>query len=108
MYSPIKGDFFKQIFESTPNVEYYHWSDIDLGGFRIFERLKNNIINTLKPYKMDVKSFYQKRDYWIAVDEKYIDKLAQLLKDCTYKEFWDLITKVIDEKAKLEQEAFIS
>ena len=108
MYSPIKGDFFKQIFESTPNVEYYHWSDIDLGGFRIFERLKNNIINTLKPYNIDVKSFDQKRDYWIAVDDKYIDKLSQLLKDCTYKEFWDLITKVIDEKAKLEQETFIS
>ncbi len=30
MYSPIKGEFFKKLYEVAKNIEFYHWSDIDI------------------------------------------------------------------------------
>ena len=106
MYSPIKKMFFEKIFKSNKNVKFYHWSDIDIGGFRIYHRL-NEIIPTLEPYKMDIDSYYEKREYWKYMDENYINILEKMKDDKRYKIFNELILEMLKNKTKLEQEAFI-
>ena len=34
-------------------MQVYFWGDIDLGGFKMFVRLKENIIPNLKPLNME-------------------------------------------------------
>ena len=106
MFSPIKGEFFKKIYEAGRKVEFYHWSDIDIGGFKIFARLRN-IIPELQPYKMDKQAFYSKRNYWKEMKQDYIENLSKLRNDREYEIFQELIDEMLKNGTKLEQEAFI-
>lgn len=108
-YSPVKGLFFKKIYEAgkKDNLEFYHWSDIDLGGFRIFNRLKSEIIPGLKPLKMDREAFLSKKEYWMSFDEKYGYALYEMLDKKEFSEFRDVIELMLRVRARLEQEAFL-
>ena len=43
MYGEVRGQFFKKLYEATKESEFYHWSDINIGGFKIFARLRKII-----------------------------------------------------------------
>lgn len=108
MYSPNKKVFFEKIYEnSCKETNWYHWSDIDLGGFIIFERLKQNIISNLKPYKMSVTDFYEKQEFWQSLTKEYAEKLNMKLQEEKYKDFHSVIIAMLKENARLEQEAFL-
>lgn len=106
MYGPIKGQFFKNIYEVAKNCEFYHWSDIDIGGFKIFIRLKR-IIPNLKPFKMDKEAFYSKQPYWKEMRETYKIQLIEMRKQEVYACFYDVMDEMLKNNSKLEQEAFI-
>lgn len=108
-YSPVKGLFLRKLYETgkRDKLEFYHWGDIDLGGFRIFSRLKSEIISELKPLKMDREAFLSKKEYWMRFDEKYGAALEEMLGKHEFLEFHDVIEIMLKEKARLEQEAFL-
>lgn len=106
MYSPNKGEFFKKIYENSKNMEFYHWSDIDIGGFNIFNRLQS-LIPTLKPYLMDKQAFMNKKEYWIEMNKEYREKLLKMQEKEKYVIFKEVIDEMIKNNSKLEQEAFI-
>jgi len=108
-YSPVKGVFFKKLYElaSPCGIEFFHWGDIDLGGFLIFQRLKSNIIPSLKPYLMDREAFESRIKYGKKFDQKYAEKLKLLLDDEAYSEFREVIKLMLEKGIKLEQEAFL-
>ncbi len=111
-YSPIKGEFFKKIYQASKKVKkevvYLHWSDIDIGGFKIFNRLKNNIVEEVEPYKMDKNTLLENKDYWNYFDESYKKKLCELKNCDKYQIFFDTIDVMIEYNCKLEQEVLIS
>jgi hypothetical protein len=108
-YSPVKGMFFQKIYEigKRDGVSFYHWGDIDAGGFRMFNRLKTNIIPGLQPYLMDKSAFLSKKQYWLPFDEKYGSILEGMLGKDEFAEFWEVIGVMLTFKSKLEQEAFL-
>lgn len=106
MYSPIKGKFFKKIYKVSKGKEFYHWSDIDIGGFKIFVRLLQ-IIPEVKQYKMDKESLYSKENYWKQISIDYRNKLLKMREIEEYKIFYDVIDEMLKNNCKLEQEAFI-
>jgi hypothetical protein len=108
-YSPVKGLFFKKIYEvgNRDGISFYHWGDIDVGGFRIFNRLQTNIIPGLKPYLMDKQAFLSQKQYWLAFDAKYGAILQEMLERVQFAEFWEVIGIMLKFKSKLEQEAFL-
>ncbi|NLM60280.1 MAG: hypothetical protein GX194_14455 [Clostridium sp.] len=108
-YSPVKGAFFKKLYEAAHpcGVEFYHWGDIDLGGFMIFQRLKSSIIPSLKPYLMDRKALESRIKYGKKFDPRYAEKLKSLLKDEDYSEFREVIKLMLEKNIKLEQESFL-
>ena len=87
-YSPIKGRWLRLIAEEAEKgkIQVFHWSDIDLGGFRIFVRL---------------------RDCMPIDDQNYLDTLAGLEAKPEYEVFYEVIRKMCGEKIRLEQEAEI-
>lgn len=108
-YSPVKGLWFRKIYESSasvrPPVEFRHWSDIDAGGFRIFTRLKQNIIPTLTPYRMDKETLCTYRNKAMAIgDSSYRRLLETMGLDPQYAEFGEVIGEMLEQDIRLEQE----
>jgi len=108
-YSPVKGLFFKKVYEAgrQAGVRFYHWGDLDVGGFRIFSRLKTNLIPELQPLLMDEAAFLSKSRYWISFDEKYGAVLEGMLARDEFSEFAAVIAAMLKVRSKLEQEAFL-
>lgn len=110
-YSPIKGLFFKKIYEASKKMKnritYYHWSDIDIGGFEIFMRLKENIIQELLPYKMDKNTLLKNKENCRDFDESYRKLLQNQRQNERYKIFFEVIDIMLENNIRLEQECLI-
>ncbi len=112
-YSPVKGLWFQKIYEGSrrgnKSVRYFHWSDIDIGGFRIFRRLKESIVPELKPYKMDRDVLTEFRECALRIEtSSYREKLKTMSHDPAYGEFWNVIERMLEWDIRLEQERIIA
>lgn len=105
-YSPQRGEFFRKLCAKT-DLPVYFWGDIDYGGFKMYLRLKNNIINSLQPFNLDLISFNRYKSNGLSKNDEYIVKLNSLKSDENYYEFFDVIDAIIAEKTTVEQEAFL-
>lgn len=105
-YSPQRGEFFRKLCAET-DIPVYFWGDIDYGGFKMYMRLKNNIINKLRPFNMDLTSYNRYKSNGLSRNDEYIVKLNILKSDEDYYEFFDVIDAIIAEKTTVEQEAFL-
>lgn len=111
-YSPVKGQWLQKIYSGTKKqdckVIYCHWSDIDVGGFHIFHRLKKSIIPELEPYKMDEITLETFKDQAMKIQSSaYRNTLKKMEQEEDYKEFWGVIRKMLAFGIRLEQEQII-
>lgn len=113
--SPSRSCWFKLVSEAVynidpdgENIDVYHWGDIDLGGFRMFENLKEKIFTTLKPYLMGVKTLEAYKERCLPLpSEKYADELDVMISKEEYSEFSDTIKYMLKYSVRLEQENII-
>ncbi|ABO49126.1 conserved hypothetical protein [Desulforamulus reducens MI-1] len=103
---PQKRDFLVNLYQLKPNVSFYHWGDIDLGGFRIFETLRK-VIPTIKPLFMDESTLLKYKGYCDELENNYARQLEKLLDKVEYKTFWPVIKVMLKDKIRLEQEALL-
>ena len=111
-YSPIKGRWFRLLYEGgkgqKEKPQYFHWSDIDIGGFRIFHRLQKSMIPELQPYKMDEGTLEIYRNDAMKIQtDSYLENLRALLENPEYACFHGVIKKMIKYGIRLEQEKII-
>ncbi|MDD3198665.1 MAG: DUF2220 family protein, partial [Eubacteriales bacterium] len=90
---------------ANQQVEIYHWGDIDLGGFKIFLQIKNNISSRVKPWQMDSETLLKYKNMAGSYDENYRHKLEKALEDQSYAYFHDVIKTMLKYNIRLEQEA---
>lgn len=110
-FSPVKGRWFRLIADAACDgrIEIRHWSDIDLGGFRIFRRLKEEVFPQLQPWQMDVETLVKYRQYCSVLDSaSYRGKLLAAGQDPGYECFQETIRYMLENDVRLEQEAEIS
>ena len=105
-YSPQRGEFFRKLCEET-DIPVYFWGDIDYSGFKMFVRLKNNIINTLQPLNMDLDSYNCYKNNGLKKDDNYITKLKLLCDNPDYHIFNEVINAISEMKTTVEQESFL-
>lgn len=105
-YSPKHGEFFRKLCDGK-DIPTYLWSDIDYGGFRMFMRLKKNILPLLEPLNMDIDSFERYKEKGLKRDDKYIMMLQKLTEDPDYSVFYEVISAIINSKVTVEQECFL-
>ena len=105
-YSPQRGEFFRKLCADT-DIPVYFWGDIDYGGFKMFMRLKSNIISSIQPLNMDLISYSCYKSKGLSKGDDYIIKLSALKSDEDYYDFFDVIDAIIAEKITVEQEAFL-
>lgn len=105
-YSPQRGEFFRKLCAKT-DIPVYFWGDIDYGGFKMFVRLKNNIISMLQPFNMDIYLYNRYKSNGLKKDDKYISRLKGLCDNSDYRVFDDVINAIVEEKTTVEQESFL-
>lgn len=108
LYSPTKGAFFKLLSAALRKERVLYWGDIDLGGFHMFCRLRENIFPTLLPYNMDGQSFEKYKMAGLSRSESYLAKIEKLREDPRYAVFSDVIERILQSKVTIEQEVFLS
>lgn len=109
-YSPVKRIFLKKLYDfvsdTSLEVDFYHWGDIDLGGFRIFVQLRE-IIKELRPMRMDIETLRESIEFCDEIDEEYSGKLKGLLGDERYGVFREVIGYMVEKGVRLEQEVLL-
>jgi hypothetical protein len=94
-------DFFKKSQNPPP---FYHWGDMDLGGFRIWNHLCQKTGIPVKPLMMDEETYLNNVSQGQVMNENYIKKLLELLDNPSYETLHSLIRLMIEKGKKVEQE----
>ncbi len=102
-HNSIRREFIKKIFQQNPGVCFYHFGDIDAGGFYILEHLKRQTGIEFQPYKMDLETLKEYQEYSKKLTDHDRDRLIKLRES----QFKEVISYMLENDCKLEQEAII-
>lgn len=86
-------------------VPFYHWGDLDLGGFMIWRDLREKTGIPFRPLYMDEQTYLDHVHRGHPFPEGYGAKLAALLDDPACAPFHALIRLMLQHKIRVEQEA---
>lgn len=103
-HNTIKQQLLTKIYSVYPDVEYLHFSDIDVGGFWIYHNLKTKTKIPFKPYKMSIKELKENKDNLKTLTTNDIKRIKLLLNNPEFEEFYDLLNYMLEYNCKLEQE----
>lgn len=96
-----RRDFIKKIYRDNPYAEYYHFGDIDAGGFYILLHLREKTGVDFMPYHMGIPELRQFKAYTKTLTDNDIKRLNALQES----EFSDIVNYMLEHNCKLEQEA---
>lgn len=97
-------NFLVKLKKYTSN--FYHFSDIDLGGFKILNYLREKVCNNYHKINMDINTLIEYSNYLTSIeDDGYLDKLAQLLEKPLLSDSYAVIKYLINNRIRLEQES---
>lgn len=100
-HNTVKRNFLRRVNIDNPNVEYYHFGDIDAGGFYILQHLNRETGLKFKSLNMDVATM----EKYKAFTKKLTESDQKRLKKMLGGEFDDVIRYMLENNCKLEQEA---
>lgn len=107
-HNRMRRRLLQTIYHFNPNLSFYHWGDIDLGGFQILNHLRQKTGIPFHPYKMDLDTLkHYQQDAQRINQQSYLKKLKNLLDKDEFKEFQDILEYMIKHQIRLEQERII-
>lgn len=92
--------FIQTMYAQNPNAKYYHFGDIDAGGFYILLHLRRKTGIPFEPYKMDIATLKENLDDTKKLTDNDKIRLRHLLDS----EFGDTVSFMLENDCKLEQE----
>ena len=84
-------------------MEYYHSGDLDYGGMKIFQYMRNRIFPGLQPLRMDAETFVRYEKYGEKIEDETLEKIRGIEEPC----FQPLIQKILETGLGIEQESFL-
>lgn len=100
-HNSIRRQLIRKIYESNPDKLYYHYGDIDAGGFYILLDLRAKTGISFLPLNMDVETI----EKYMNFSKKLTDNDRVRLKNLLGGEFDEVINYMLENNCKLEQEA---
>ncbi len=100
-HNSIRREFIRKIHQQNLNIDFYHFGDIDAGGFYILEHLRKKTGVAFKPYKMDVETLKRHSKYTKSLTDNDINRLRSLINS----KYDSVIRYMLENNCKLEQEA---
>ena len=107
-HDAIKKSLLQRIHTAFPATPFYHYGDMDAGGFYIFRRLCLDTGIPFVPYKMDIKAFEEALGYALPLSENDKKRLSLQLQSSDFAVFRDLIELMLQKNLKVEQESFLA
>lgn len=102
-HNQIKRDFIKLVKQCNPKANFYHFGDIDAGGFYILEHLSAKTGIDFKSVNMDIQTLEQNKDNWIKLTDN--DRKRFLALKAQKNKYDNIIDFMLQNNCKLEQEA---
>ncbi len=103
-HNHTKQALLKKIYDKYPNAQYYHFSDIDAGGFWIYQTLKEKTGIPFNPFRMNIDELINNKKNLKKLTENDKKRLSKMLNDSKFLIFKDTIRYMLDNNVKLEQE----
>ncbi len=101
--------FFTKLAETLScaddSIEIYHWGDIDLGGIRIFEYIKNRFFPTMRPFRMGVDTLLTYETSAAVVSDDYAEQIRLAIDDPQYANWLPVLETMLTNRIRLEQES---
>lgn len=100
-HNGLRRRLLKRIYECLPEAQYYHFGDIDAGGFEIYRDLCEKTEIPFMMYKMDLKTLKEYEKYGKSLtksDRVRLEKIRDKL------DVFGLVEYMLEHNVKLEQE----
>lgn len=101
-HNSIRRRFIQRVFEQNRDKQYYHYGDIDAGGFYILQHLRRKTGIAFEPLHMNVETLVQNQKSWKKLTENDRSRLQNLQND---EEFSFVVQYMLEYNCKLEQES---
>jgi len=86
-------------------AQAYHWGDIDVGGIRIYEYIRENLIPDLEPIGMDAQHLMAYAAHGMDLSRGYERKLQDMMEDNRFTRWHPLLRLMLAEGKRIEQES---
>lgn len=103
-HNHTKREFLMNLYEVFPDVLYYHFGDIDCGGFRIWKNLCVKTGIPSKLYRMDIETYRKYLPFGKELTGNDRKTLENMQKDSFFQEQKELFEQMLRENKKIEQE----
>lgn len=100
-HNGIRRTLLKKLYQELPGISYYHFGDIDAGGFSILRNLRNKTGIPFKMYRMDIETLKHYEKYGKELTESDRMRLKEMEKG---EELQEVISYMLLHNVKLEQE----
>lgn len=106
-HNKVKRKLLLKVHEANPTLIFYHFGDIDAGGFYILNHLKEKTGINFIPFKMNIEILLNNLSLAKDLTKNDIKRLNKMKDDSRFNEFKELFEFMLKENKKLEQEALI-
>ena len=100
----MKREFLKTLFQAYPYAEYFHFGDIDCGGFHIWKDLCLKTKIPFKTLSMDLETYHKYLKWGRKLTEQDRKALENMIKDPFFGYQSELFKSMLEHDVKLEQE----
>lgn len=100
-HNGIRRTLLKKIYQELPGISYYHFGDIDAGGFSILKDLRSKTGIPFQMYHMDIETLKCYEKYGKVLTESDRIRLKEMEKD---EELQEVVSYMLLHNVKLEQE----
>lgn len=100
-HNRVRREFIKKMYKQNINSNYFHFGDIDAGGFYILEHLRRETGVDFRPYKMDIETLIKHKKFTKELTENDRNRLSRL----TESRYSHVIKYMLENNCKLEQES---
>jgi hypothetical protein len=107
-YSPSKKRFLQAVASAmSAKCRWFHWGDIDYGGFSMLARLRREIEKDVSPYRMNKQELTKYDSLAAHVTHAYSEKLKCLMSYPELEDCQECLHYMATNGRKLEQEAML-
>lgn len=99
-HNKIRREMLLKIYEYNPSLHYFHFGDIDAGGFYIYLHLLNKTNIPFQTFMMDIRTLLKYKQYCKSLTKNDVKRLHDLKEEISD----DVIDYMLENNIKLEQE----
>lgn len=106
-HNRARRELLTKLYNIFPKADYYHFGDIDCGGFKILVNLIQKTGIPFSPFKMDTETLLKYKVYGKPLTQNDQKELERLLNDPQFKTYSAVLYAMKEQKYKLEQECIL-